>query len=415
MGACVTIAENSTGKKVFVDAYDGSEKLFCTLCHNEVIPARGKIRIHHFRHKNVEKCPFAHNYEEMTEWHLAHQKCFPIECREVVIKHADDLFRADVCIDYGEIRSSKARLFSSSELYEDWSFEDSKGIVIEFQHSRISQKDFDERNRFYTDAGYHICWVFDARDALLEEDFQFDEAGREHGWYLWKNPIGTLVGLDWWDSFYDGKLTIFLELSDQKYLRVTSSDKNIYRGKITINGNYIPYRRIEFESGYIGVSEEEIGTDSILNDVREKEQHRQIQAELVRNRNALDRKQREDKANKEKIRKEESDALWKEFQEEFQKEDWSRSTVELCDPDNNFWYQCEKCKKKDKEKKFWKHGTGRMGICYACKGRNTELGKLIPCHSCGACPPKDITFRKRKCDGKEYYICPKCNTPNVMF
>ena len=49
--------------------------------------------------------------------------------------------------------------------------------VIEFQHSPISFEDFNERNRFYTDCGYRLVWVFDATNRIRPFDDSL-EAGR---------------------------------------------------------------------------------------------------------------------------------------------------------------------------------------------------------------------------------------------
>ncbi|MDE5768620.1 MAG: hypothetical protein K2H82_04465, partial [Oscillospiraceae bacterium] len=73
---------------------------------------------------------------QMSEWHPAWQEKYPLHQREVVFKKGDQVFRADIC------RKERRE-------------------IIEFQHSRITNKDFHARNNFYNSIGYKVIWLFE--------------------------------------------------------------------------------------------------------------------------------------------------------------------------------------------------------------------------------------------------------------
>lgn len=79
----------------------------------------------------------------MSDWHFGWQSKFPIENREVVVEKDGVVHRADILI---------------------------KNTVIEFQHSPISGEEFEERNSFYKNCGYHVVWLFDAADKMKLDD-----------------------------------------------------------------------------------------------------------------------------------------------------------------------------------------------------------------------------------------------------
>ena len=84
----------------------------------------------------------------MSEWHRAWQNCFPKECREVVVQSGGIKHRADVLIN--------------------------KKTVIEFQHSPITAEEIAERNRFYTECGLKVVWVFDADGKIKNKNKSVD-------------------------------------------------------------------------------------------------------------------------------------------------------------------------------------------------------------------------------------------------
>lgn len=128
------IAKDEKGNLVEVDEAKKSKMYYCPCCGAELVLKQGDIKVHHFSHKSLTDCDDF--YEPMTKWHLDWQRRFPKQCREVVVKNNGETHRADVLL-----RNLK--------------------LVIEFQHSPISDTDVRKRNKFYTEAGYKIIWVFD--------------------------------------------------------------------------------------------------------------------------------------------------------------------------------------------------------------------------------------------------------------
>ena len=148
-----------TKEKKKIASYDANkgELYFCPCCNSELILKCGKTNIPHFAHKNLLDCDSFSS--DMSEWHIEWQNRFPIENREVVMRHTfspedkyiykygivvgkEYIHRADVCIG---------------------------NYVIEFQHSTITKQQFDLRNYFYSKCGYKVIWVFDFRDECASE------------------------------------------------------------------------------------------------------------------------------------------------------------------------------------------------------------------------------------------------------
>ena len=111
----------------------------------------------------------------MSEWHMSWQKLFPHKNREVVIKSENEIHRADVlCF----------------------------GTVIEFQHSPISKSEFSRRNKFYTDAGKKVVWIFDLTELYTGNDEfgrlfvsgDWRDEGASGSKFTWKHPWSCLEG-----------------------------------------------------------------------------------------------------------------------------------------------------------------------------------------------------------------------------
>lgn len=100
----------------------------------------------------------------MSDWHKTMQEQFPIECREVVMKHNGEIHRADIFKD---------------------------GVVVEFQHSPITPQEFRERNTFYNTLGYKVAWVFDVSDKGIVPTIGKD--GLPDYFHLyWERPLSVL-------------------------------------------------------------------------------------------------------------------------------------------------------------------------------------------------------------------------------
>lgn len=117
------------------DAREG-ETYYCPLCNGELIQKCGTSRISHFAHKTNDDCEMWSS--DMSDWHCNWQSQFLPDSQECVITYNGVKHRADVGL---------------------------KKTVIEFQNSPISSDEFQERNRFYTSAGYRVIWLFN----LMEE------------------------------------------------------------------------------------------------------------------------------------------------------------------------------------------------------------------------------------------------------
>ena len=128
------VAHDESGNRIYPDTYDGGI-CFCPYCNREVYFRNGKERRPHFAHKKGSECPY--DSDNKSEWHMRMQEYFPKESREV--RFEDD--------KTGEIHIADIYL------------KDSK-TVIEFQKSRIDDKEFLKRTSFHWNAGRRIVWIF---------------------------------------------------------------------------------------------------------------------------------------------------------------------------------------------------------------------------------------------------------------
>ena len=133
------LALDESGHRVSISDTQPGQSYFCDLCGKKLIlKKKGKNRAPHFAHPHGSDCA---DWGDMSEWHLDWQAQFPVHTREVVLEKDGERHRADVCLQ-------------------------ERRLVIEFQHSPISQEDFERRCLFYTGCGYQLVWVFDATGKL---------------------------------------------------------------------------------------------------------------------------------------------------------------------------------------------------------------------------------------------------------
>lgn len=103
---------------------------FCPICRAEAIAKCGPRIIHHWAHHRVSDCdPW---WENETQWHREWKNLFPVECREV--SHA---------ADDGEVHRADVKTPT--------------GIVIEVQHSTMTDAERISREEFYK----NLVWVVD--------------------------------------------------------------------------------------------------------------------------------------------------------------------------------------------------------------------------------------------------------------
>ncbi len=136
------IATNKNGEKISISNANKNGNYLCPVCCGEVIYRNCKTKASHFAHKRKSDCD---DWGDMSEWHLGWQEKFPIECREVAIEKDGVKHRADVLVK-------------------------EKNTIIEFQHSSISNEDFNARNKFYTGNGYNLIWIFDGEKKIKKPD-----------------------------------------------------------------------------------------------------------------------------------------------------------------------------------------------------------------------------------------------------
>ena len=154
---------NQNGIRTYIDDSVNKEKYFCPLCNGILIrKARGTKVAHHYAHK-CNPCDSWTHADGKSAWHKEMQDHFPRELQEKCLMYNGEKHVADIFI-----KREKAA-----------------NIVFEFQHSFISQEEFDRRNLFYTFADANInerdekiknliIWVFDMRDKKIYIDLSDD-------------------------------------------------------------------------------------------------------------------------------------------------------------------------------------------------------------------------------------------------
>lgn len=156
------VARDTEGTLIWANEANKQTDYFCPVCSGKLILRAGEVNAHHFAHE-AGACP-DHWHYDMSDWHKTMQEQFPIECREVVMKHNGEIHRADVFKD---------------------------GVVVEFQHSPITPQEFRERNTFYNTLGYKVAWVFDVSDKGIVPTIGKD--GLPDYFHLyWERPLSVL-------------------------------------------------------------------------------------------------------------------------------------------------------------------------------------------------------------------------------
>jgi competence protein CoiA len=114
-------------------------KGFCQGCGSELIAKCGVHKINHWAHKNNRICDSW--WEPETEWHRSWKNNFPVEWQEFIQidNQTKEKHIADVRTEYG--------------------------LVIEFQHSYITQQERNLREKFYK----NMVWVVDG--TRLKRDY----------------------------------------------------------------------------------------------------------------------------------------------------------------------------------------------------------------------------------------------------
>lgn len=132
----------------------------CPECEKEVIAKCGNINTWHWSHKNLLDCKYFERNE--TEWHRNWKSRFPEINREV---------------RFTEYDKDGNKIFHIADVYLE-----GLSLAIEFQHSRISIEECNQRNEFYADndglGNGMIDWIIDISDSNYKftKDAQHQEA-----------------------------------------------------------------------------------------------------------------------------------------------------------------------------------------------------------------------------------------------
>ena len=181
--------------RVYIDETHSNQEYYCPYCGAPLTTRKGDFRQHHFAHKQNHLCSDTwerrHSYD-ISPWHNDWQSLFPKVNQEVKLCLGETRHRADVLIDR---------------------------TVIEFQHSIMPVKDFDDRNNFYFNLGYKVIWLFDLSDLYVAGQLTYKPMNNKLV-FTWKNPKKAFNNYD----IQSGCIDLFFQLSadsDVCIVRVT--------------------------------------------------------------------------------------------------------------------------------------------------------------------------------------------------
>ena len=214
------IALDKEENKITIEESHKGKKYFCPLCGSELIRKCGTRIKHHFAHKNCKDCDSWYNFENaMSEWHIEWQKKFPKKLREIPIENNIDKHRADI----------KA-----------------ENLIIEFQHSPITGKEFDKRCEFYSKENL-LIWLFDVRN----KDIRYIDRGKRN-FYIWSWAYKMLTKMNESETEKEYKsireligVELFLQIKDDLIVRVDWNKEGLkyFSGRKFSNEEFIKYLR----------------------------------------------------------------------------------------------------------------------------------------------------------------------------
>lgn len=200
------IALNKDKKRVHISNIMDNEQYFCPICGEELRIRKGTINAHHFSHKSNSSCVGNDSWHyDMSNWHYDWQNQFPVDNQEIVFSKNHKTHRADVFIN---------------------------DTVIEFQHSSITESEFNARNEFYKNLGYKVVWIFDAIDREVE--YLHDSSSGERI-ISWKHPIRFLKKL----NCNDQSVEVYLQIKEAIWYRQPDYKKIKDFLQLDINNNII--------------------------------------------------------------------------------------------------------------------------------------------------------------------------------
>jgi hypothetical protein len=140
-------AVDSEGKRFHASEESIPEHLYCPECKEPVSHREGEHRRWHFAHRPGSTCTYGRDKDYNHEWHIRMQEYFPIQTREYrfVDSETNEIHIADVFIA-------------------------DDNIVLEFQHSPISDDEFLKRTAFHLKEGRKVVWLFDESETNPKPD-----------------------------------------------------------------------------------------------------------------------------------------------------------------------------------------------------------------------------------------------------
>ena len=206
------IALNSKKQRIHISESIDGDKYYCPVCNEEVIKRKGTINAHHYAHKNNSQCLEKDGWHyDMSDWHYDWQNQFPVENQEVVFKSDNKIHRADVFIN---------------------------DTVLEFQHSPITEEEFNDRNEFYNNLGYKVIWIFDALEKELHHyrNYRDDDINCS-----WSHPIKFLGNV----NYHNPKLDVYLQIGEAIWYRQPDYKKLKDYKELAIDGNVIKISKLD--------------------------------------------------------------------------------------------------------------------------------------------------------------------------
>lgn len=186
-------ASDFEDNRVHIDDTHSNQEYYCPYCGAPLVTKKGDIRQHHFAHKQSHVCSDtwanggSHGYD-LSPWHNEWQSLFPKVNQEVKLCLGETKHRADVLVDR---------------------------TVIEFQHSIMPVKAFDDRNNFYFNLGYKVIWLFDLSDLYSIGQLTYKPINNGL-FFTWKNPKKAFNNYD----IQSGCIDLFFQLGSS-IVRVT--------------------------------------------------------------------------------------------------------------------------------------------------------------------------------------------------
>jgi len=115
-------------------------KVKCIGCDNIIRAKKGMINIHHWAHESKVECIFRRDKDCKTEWHMKWQNIVKNDYLEKIIIKNNKKHIADIMNE--------------------------NNIVIEIQHSILSNDEINERELFYN----NMIWILDGTDNIVKTD-----------------------------------------------------------------------------------------------------------------------------------------------------------------------------------------------------------------------------------------------------